>query len=279
MMKRIILGTLVLLSACNTSSDDSNLADNCSEIIAAENGVLIQNNYFQALSNGTILSVQSEEEVGFEDAVSNFKITPAFPKDDAGKWQLEFSGNSFEVSGNTLSTSEEVDNGDYLFKMYDLNTGNSIIEYTYDKFEIMFLDEFEKRYLGFYSTNAASKDNAEFAFSDKTFGYLNYANQNGRISKLSIEAADDMWMSIFDIANPVIEMLPYKGSSIELNSGKTLYFTSANGKVKEEVNFDIQFTYYTKDTYKPSSFLLEVRGDEIRIPDDFSNTVFNIVSL
>ena len=108
---------------------------------------------------------------------------------------------------------------------------------------------------------------------------MNYANQKGGLSKIKIEALDEMWLDIFDVANPVIELIPYKNTAIELNSGKTLYFTSTDGKTSQDVNFDIQFTYYTKDTYKPSSFILEVRGDEIIIPDNFSNTVFSLESL
>lgn len=279
-MKNLFLAVSLLLISCGAIDKKSNGgASNCSSISVGEDGISIDNHYFMSISNGMVLSIRSQENVGGEKSSSNFEVTPVHPKEDSLKWKITFTGDDFEIFNNTLLASKKVENEEDYFAIYELAEGNKIIEYTYDKFEVLFLDENEKRFMGFYSKNAANVNKADYDFNEKSFGFLNYSNQQGQISKIRIDAVDPMWMDIFDVANPVIEMLPLKGNAIELNSGKTLYFTSSDGKLSDEVNFDIQFTYYTKDTYKPSSFLLEVRGDKIIVPSDFSNTVFNLESL
>lgn len=279
-MRNLFLAASLLLVSCGALDKESNRgASNCSSISIGADGVSIENSYFMPISNGMILSVFSQENIGGENMPSTFEVWPVYPKEDSLKWEITFTGDDFEVFNNTLIASKKVDNDEDYYVLYDLVAGNKIIEYTYDKFEVLFSDENEKRFMGFYSKNAANMNKGDYKFNEKSFGFLSYANQQGQISKIRIDAMDPMWLEIFDVANPVIEMIPFKGNAIELNSGKTLYFTSSDGKLSEEVNFDIQFTYYTKDTYKPSSFLLEVRRDKIIVPSDFSNTVFNLESL
>lgn len=272
------LGLLFFVMACNAPEHQTG-DGKCSVLKETPQGLFIQNEYYKYLADGKVISILQKEYVGDSLNLPVTAIYPVYPLADSAKWSFSFKGQDYRIIKDLLIAEALSKGKDASYKVFNLNNGNEVISYTYDKFDILFSDESEKRFLGFYGMNAADVEGSELKFEELTFGYLNYANKDGSLGQIKIETKDPMWLEVLDISNPVIELLPLKENAISLNSGKTLYFTGADGKQHEEVNFDIQITFYTTDTYKPVSFMLQVRNDKFELAENFSNTVFDLESL
>jgi hypothetical protein len=274
----LIFAVLLSLAGCNSSPSNTAVGA-CSKLTETSEGLLIQNEYFRYLDDGSVVSIIQNELIGDSLSQTSTRMYPVYPKEDSAKWDIQFNGQDFKIFKDLL-ISEASENGkDASYKVFNLSNGKEVIFYTYDKFDILFSDENEKRFLGFYGMNATDRIASDLKFDKLTFGYLNYANKEGSLGQIRIATKDPLWLNVLDISNPVIELMPLKENALSLNSGKTLYFTSTDGKQKEAVNFDIQITFYTTDTYKPTSFTLQVRNDKFELSKDFSNTVFKLESL
>ena len=271
---------LLWLVACKPAPTPTEAIDQtCSSLTESSDGLRIKNQYFKHLQNGSVLAIVQDELIGDTISLPKTLISPVYPKADSGKWQIECYGQEVKFF-NDLVIAEAIRTGnDASYKVFNLNNGNEIIAYTYDKFDILFSDENEKRFLGFYGMNASDKKDNPLKFEALTFGFLSFSNKDGLLGQIRIDTKDPMWLDVLDISNPVIELVPIKGNALSLNSGKTLYFTSSDGKKGDDVNFDIQITFYTTDTYKPITFMLQVRNDKFELAKDFSNTVFHLESL
>jgi hypothetical protein len=268
----------ILLIGC--SSPSKNIIQNsCSSISETDKGLLLHSTFYKLLDNGTVLSVTRVEIAGDTSTVPKTTISPIYPKGDSASWQIQFEANEYKIVKDLL-ISELVNFGnDASYKLFNLNNGKEVIKYTYDKFDVLFSDENEKRFLGFYGMNAADKASSGLDFNDLTFGFLSFSNKDEILGQIRIDTKDDLWLDVLDISNPVIELMPLLENALSLNSGKTLYFTGADGTQSSDVNFDIQITFYTTDTYKPVSFTLHVRKDKFELVKDFSNTIFHLESL
>lgn len=162
--------------------------------------------------------------------------------------------------------------------MYNLNNGNEVLAYTYDKFEVLFSSEEQRRFIGFYSRDAANISASSYDLDEFSLGVLSYVNQNGEGQHYKIEVQTTP--EDYDISSPVIELLAVKENAIELMSGKTLYFTGEDGTNKNAVNFNIQVSFFTKTDYEERSFLLQVRNDVLLSNADLSPDLeFRLISL
>ena len=81
----------------------------------------------------------------------------------------------------------------------------------------VFVDENNKRYLGFYSKNGAPSSNIKSISKENTLGIFNYASQDGILNTISLEAIDVNWLDILDVSNPVLELLPIEDNCISLH--------------------------------------------------------------
>lgn len=275
----LIIPIVVLLTVgCNTSEFNSDKGQ-CSVLTETADGLSIQNSYFKYLVDGTVVSIIQNERIGDSLNLPTTSITPVYPKAESAKWTINFEAQDFKISKDLLISEVQVNGKDASYKIFNLKNGNEVISYTYDKFDVLFVDENEKRFLGLYGMNASDKASSGLKFEELTFGFLNYSNKEGKLGQIRIDAKDPLLMETLDVSNPVIELLPLRGNSLALNSGKTLYFTGADGKRKEDVNFDVKITFYTTDTYEELTILLQVRNDKIELAENFSNTVFHLESL
>jgi len=273
----LIVLVLLVFVACDSSPSNATKGT-CSVLSETSEGLMIQNEYFKSLADGTIVSISQRELIGDSLSIISTRMYPVYPNADSAKWAIQFDGQEFKIFKDLLISEASKNGNDASFKVFNLNNGNEVITYTYDKFDILFLDESEKRFVGFYGMNASDRNTSNLKFDMLTVGYLNYSNKDGSLGQIKIDTKDPLWLEVLDISNPVIELMHLKGNAVSLNSGKTLYFTGADGKKREEVNFDIQITFYTTETFEPISILLQVRNDKFELAEDFSNTVFKLES-
>ncbi|MFT5306792.1 MAG: hypothetical protein ACI89M_002319, partial [Chitinophagales bacterium] len=208
-----------------------------------------------------------------------FQIAPAYTDKDEQDWQINFKGEGFSLTKSSLIAETTFGNSDASYSAYSLRSGEKLIEYTYDKLEVLFGDEQKKRYLGFYSNKGVKSEFIDLNSNKNTLGILSYASQDKLLKAIRIEVTDPFWLDVLDVSNPVIELSPLRQDAIALNSGKTLYFTSNQGREDEGVNFNIKVIFYTTDTYKPVEFFLQVRENQLLVAPVFTHSVFHLESL
>lgn len=274
----ILFAGLTLLYSCSNSSS-SELNNDCSSLKFEDNQLVINNYYFKNIDKNKVLAVHSFQQTWDSLAIPSYKLYPVHPKVDSASWTLEFDAEDFQIQKNLLTSEVSLPGFDATFALYNLDFGVKLLDYTYDKFEILFFDDLEKRFLGFYSSKAANIEKSDFSFDKQTLGFFSYANLQGDVQTLEIKLTKPEVPDSFDLSNPVIELKPKDDKALELKSGKTLYFTGSNGKEKSEINFDIFITFYSLKEYTPHTFQLEVKSDKMQAITNNSDAVFQIVAL
>lgn len=277
-MRYIFVGFLFSLFACQEETR-KNFQSECSSISAQNNETIIDNCYYQTINNQEILAIKEKIVFGDTSGLSTFQVSKMMPDNEAYDWSVNFEGRSFDVVSPLLIVETSELNSNASYQAYSLINGSKVLEYTYDKFEVLFSDKTKKRMIGFYSNQGATSKFLQENSNKKTFGILSYGSQDELLNSIRIDAADPMWMDVIDISSPVIELLPIKENAISLYGGKTLFFTSHDGVQNDELNFDVKIVFYTTDTYKPVEFVLEVRDNQLLLPESFSHSVFHLESL
>ena len=277
-MKYFIVGCFLLISAC-AHQEQLDLHHDCSVILSQNGQKILENAYYKVIQNEGVFAIK--EKKSLDDSLSQtiYNISPVYPITDSADWSIDFKGKGFEMTKSTLVAETTSYDSDASYGIYSLQSGARILEYTYDKLEVLFVAEANKRYLGFYSKNGAPSPNIKSISKKNTLGIFNYASQDGLLNTISLEAIDVNWLEILDVSNPVLELMPIEGNAIQLNAGKKLYFTAQDGFADEAVNFDLKVIFYTTDTYKPVEFILEVRANQLLIPKDFKHSIFQLESL
>ena len=277
-MKYFIVGCFLLISAC-AQQEQLDLDHDCSSILSQNGQKILENAYYKVIQNKGVFAIK--EKKSLDDTLSQtiYNISPVYPVTDSAGWSIDFKGKGFEMTKSILVAETSSYDSDASYGIYSLQSGARILEYTYDKLEVLFVDENNKRYLGFYSKNGAPSSNIKSISKENTLGIFNYASQDGILNTISLEAIDVNWLDILDVSNPVLELLPIEDNAIQLNAGKKLYFTAQDGFADEGVNFDLKVIFYTTDTYTPVEFTLEVRANQLLIPQDFKHGIFQLESL
>lgn len=277
-MKYFIVGCFLLMSAC-AQQEQLDLHHDCSSILSQNGQKILENAYYKVIQNKGVFAIK--EKKSLDDTLSQtiYNISPVYPVTDSAGWSIDFKGKGFEMTKSILVAETSSYDSDASYGIYSLQSGARILEYTYDKLEVLFVDENNKRYLGFYSKNGAPSSNIKSISKENTLGIFNYASQDGILNTISLEAIDVNWLDILDVSNPVLELLPIEDNAIQLNAGKKLYFTAQDGFADEGVNFDLKVIFYTTDTYTPVEFTLEVRANQLLIPQDFKHGIFQLESL
>lgn len=281
-MKYWLFIFLVCLLACDTTVSTEVLTNNCSSVQLTEDRLLVTNAFYQVLEDEQVLSITEEYVVGDSLGINKLFVTDfESTTGDAGhSWEIALENVDYSIEKNVLLAQWNKSGlYDASYSAYSLLSGEKLLDYTYDKLEIVFNQVNERRYFGFYSDNGIPIE----AYSDRrtkeTFGLLTYANQDEQLQQLRLTAADPMWLDLLDISNPVFELVPLTEGTISLNSGKSLFFTGQSTAETGGVNFDINIVFYTTDSYKPVVITLPVRNDQLQIPTDFEHSVFALESL
>lgn len=279
MKKHFLLYLIVSLIACK-QEENPKINTNGSNIQIEEGETILNNFYYQNIGNGKVLAINKVENINDSLQLPLNIIMPVLPKADSAKWQINFAAQNFEIHKNYLVAESYLDGKDYTYALFNIDNGQKIMDYTYDKFEILYTNENQKRNLGFYSKNAINKESLDLDFNEKTLGYFFYANSKGEINHLKVEVKDESLKDKYDISNTNIEL----NSSIEngvlrFNSNKSLFFTSFSGDNKEEINFDIEVTFFSFDPYQPYKIQLNVENDVLKFNEtDLKETDFVLVS-
>ena len=277
-MKYFIVGCFLLISAC-AQQEQLDLHHDCSVILSQNGQKILENAYYKVIQNEGVFAIKEKKILDDSLSQTIYNISPVYPITDSADWSIDFKGKGFEMTKSTLVAETTSYDSDASYGIYNLQSGARILEFTYDKLEILFVAEANKRYLGFYSKNGAPSTNIKSISKENTLGIFNYASQDGLLNTISLEAIDVNWLEILDVSNPVLELMPIEGNAIQLNAGKKLYFTAQDGFADEAVNFDLKVIFYTTDTYKPVEFILEVRANQLLIPKDFKHSIFQLESL
>ncbi len=277
-MRYFIIAFVLLLVACGGGAPKE-LANECSSLYEDNGQQVVVNAYFKILDNENVISIKERKILGDSLEQAVFQIAPAYTDKDEQDWQINFKGEGFSLTKSSLIAETTFGNSDASYSAYSLRSGEKLIEYTYDKLEVLFGDEQKKRYLGFYSNKGVKSEFIDRNSNKNTLGILSYASQDKLLKAIRIEVTDPFWLDILDVSNPVIELSPLKQDAIALNSGKTLYFTSNQGMEDEGVNFNIKVVFYTTDTHKPVEFFLQVRENQLLVSPVFTHSVFHLESL
>lgn len=273
-MKRYSLLILVLLFACKNNTSKTTLLGSatCSSI-TEENGIKVFHNYYyENLENGGVYLVNKNTKLD-EPLKNNYSIMPIMPKEDSAKWQLSFVAEKYAINKNILLTESNDTSKVSSYLMYNLSNGNLLLPYTYDKFSVLFSDETQKRWIGFYSGSGVRQKESNLKFEDNTLGFISYANQNQLLQQIVLKAKDKEWVSKLDIAAPVIELMPVSENAMSMPGGKTLYFSDTNNVV----NFKVMITFYSKEDYSPHVIVIPIVKDKIvTLEFDSGESIFEV---
>ena len=268
-----LLLPLGLLSCLSETSKET--SDLCSSIETVDKQTIVNNAFYKVLENGSVLSILEQQILDDSLGFNHVQVSSI-----EEEWQIDLHQVDYQIQQNLLIAEwRENDIHDASYSAFSLHTGEKLLDYTYDKLEILFNQPEEKRFFGFYSDNGIAIDAYTENRAKETLGILTYANQANPIRQLRLSAADPMWEALLDISNPVFELVPLTTGTLVLNNGKSLFFTSQDASKESGVNFDIHITFYTIDTYQPVEFTLQVRNDELLLPSDFQHSVFALESL
>ena len=277
-MKYFIVGCFLLISAC-AQQEQLDLHHDCSVILSQNGQKILENAYYKVIQNEGVFAIKEKKILDDSLSQTIYNISPVYPITDSADWSIDFKGKGFEMTKSTLVAETTSYDSDASYGIYSLQSGSRILEYTYDKLEVLFIDDSNKRYLGFYSKNGVPSTNIGAISKENTLGIFSYASQDGLLNTIRLEAIDANWLDILDVSNPVLELMPIEDNAIQLNAGKKLYFTAEDGFADEGVDFDLKVIFYTTDTYKPVEFMLEVRANQLLIPKDFKHSIFQLESL
>lgn len=278
-MRFFLIGlVLVSIFACKETATNNFPRETCSSLKEQNETLVVQNFYYEEFADNRFLAISEIKNIGEKKEFADFQVSPAWPKQDSALWSLAFKASSYNLLNNFLIAESEEDQKGTSYEMYNLDNGNKVLAYTYDKFEVLFSSEEERRFIAFYSREAANFVSNPFDGKENSLGILAYVNQNGEGQKYRIDVqttAND-----YDISSPVIELQAIKENAIELLSGKTLYFTGEDGSNKNAINFNLKVSFFTKSDYEERSFLLQVRND-VLLPNAEINTdlEFKLVGL
>ncbi|MCB0541214.1 MAG: hypothetical protein KDE33_27145 [Bacteroidetes bacterium] len=274
MYKYSLLFIGLFLFACQNKETNTSLLNNATcSTISEENGVKVFNNfYYEIFENEKVFLVNKKSKLS-EPLKSNFTIIPIMPKEDSAKWSINFVAEKYTINNNTLLTESNAPEKVSSYVMYSLNNGSLLLPYSYDKFSVLFSDETQKRWIGFYSKNGANIEESNLKFDNKTVGYLTYANQTNQLEQISIKVNDAEWIEKLDISAPVIELMPVSEDVMSMPGGKTLYFSD----MEKAIDFKIQITFYDKEDYSPHVIVIPVLNDKIGTPEfDSGKSIFVI---
>lgn len=274
MYKYSLLFVGLILFACQNKETNTSLLNNATcSTISEENGVKVFNNfYYENFENGKVFLVNKKSKIS-ESLKNNFTIIPIMPKEDSAKWSINFVAEKYTINNNTLLTESNAPEKVSSYLMYSLNNGSLLLPYSYDKFSVLFSDETQKRWIGFFSKNGANIEESNLKFDNKTVGYLTYANQNKQLEQKSIKVNDADWVEKLDISAPVIELMPVSEDVMSMPGGKTLYFSDMD----KAIDFKIKITFYDKEDYSPHIIVVPVLNDKIGTPEfDSGKSIFVI---
>ncbi|MEZ4979156.1 MAG: hypothetical protein R2772_07645 [Chitinophagales bacterium] len=277
---RLFLLALVLFVffSCKEPVQSNFPTSKCSTLELVDEALTLKNFYFEEYGDKKFLAVSKFESLDDENSLANFEVYPSWPKQDSAKWDVKFKASRYQLLQNYLIAESEEDLRGTSYVMYNLENGNEVVSYTYDKFEVLFSSEEERRFIAFYSRDAANLSSSVYELDESSLGILSYVNQNGEGQHFKIQVQTTP--NDYDISSPVLELLSIKENAIELMSGKTLYFTGEDGTNKNAVNFNIQVSFFTKTDYEERSFLLQVRNDVLLSNADLSPDLeFRLISL
>lgn len=278
MRSLFLLLVLFTFFSCKETTQANLPSSKCSSLELTNETLTLKNFYFEEYADNHFLAISKFENIGLDNSLADFQVYPTWPKVDSAKWNINFKASRYQLQQNYLIAESEEDQRGTSYVMYNLENGSEVVSYTYDKFEVLFSSEDERRFIGFYSRDAANLASSKYNLDESSLGVLSYVNQNGQGQHYKIEVQSTP--SDYDISSPVIELLSIKENAIELMSGKTLYFTGEDGTNINAINFNIQVSFYTKTDYEERSFLLQVRNDVLLSNAELSPDLeFKLISL
>jgi len=279
MNKFLYIVLVIGLIACK--QNQTNKLYSKESTIIVENDETILNNYFyQNIGNGKVLAVNEKQNITDSTQIPSFVITPVLPQSDSAKWQLNFNAQQYHISNTYLTTESYLEGKDYTFELYNISNGKKIINYTYDKFEVNYTNDKQRRIVAFYSKNAIDRDNSGFKFTPKTLGYLFYASNDGIIDYYRLDVKDVELKDKYDVSNTNISLgADDESSLLRFNSNKSIFFTTITGDNASDINFNIGVTMYVNEPYTSLEFPIQVKNNQLSFnEDDLNETDFVLVS-
>jgi len=215
--------------------------------------------YSSAESNGTkndiILKVFQEETINkkSKEKKSIYRIEPI-----NASWKINVEANSFDIKNNTLiAKTDAIDDIEDTYSIYNLETGNHLIDYTYGKLTVRIPDTNFKRFIG-YSSLANSK-NLLKTYGKDAIGLITYATEKNEIQKILIKSKEKI-----DSITPDMSLISLSEKSRLFENGGALYFMDYDENYKkEDIDFAFEIVYYVGENADESSLYFEIVDDEI----------------
>lgn len=283
-MKKIIYLTIALLtivfSACNTNNNEvaqtplqiSNADTTFSYFGKDGNNIEMQNSYFkthkfehESTTHTYVFKLQENEQIVDNKSKKQFNISPVYSNQNVLNWNLQLNPDELFFKKDVL-ISETFGNNEYesSYQVINLNTGNTLIEYTYGNLEIQFPDAISKRYFGVYAQKG--RPNSSFPFNQKdNVAYLSYASNTEKIQTIELKTKNQELLKQLDQNSPMLEFDILENSAILSTSARTVYFSGISDLIadKNDINIGILVTFYLGEDFTPETIFIPVKADKI----------------
>ncbi|MCD8528465.1 MAG: hypothetical protein LRY27_00430 [Chitinophagales bacterium] len=264
----LFLGILICLFACKQDINNMLSAETCSSIKEIEGKKVVSNFYFEKIDSQRVFAVHEIMPLQEKNALPHYEFTQVYPENNTT--HFSFDANAFEVKKNYLKTESYSLPGEIAFQLINTNNGNTLLNYTYDLYEASFLNESEIRYVGFYANTACNKALSGLKFDKNTLGFLSLATNKNKLYTLKINCEDAALFENIDAGSPEISLKSTQ-DILDLDNGKTIYFTSDATKLE----FSANLNFYTKDVSKNFWMEFDIVDDKFVLNKN-SNPIFSV---
>jgi len=266
-MKKIILPILILLLfTCKEKTNQTQIANNSnfsSIFTETAEEIKIANAFYKyssSLENGTnediVLKVTQNETI--DKTTKNIKSVYNITTVDA-KWEINVEANDLEIKNNTLiAKNNAVENLEDTYSIFNLENGNHLLDYTYDKLTVRSIEGNFRRFIGF--TSLLNSRDLLKSYDDKVIGVLSYASEKNEIKKILIRSELEI-----DSITPDLYLNSNSENTRVFEEGNILVFMDFDddNHNKKDIDFSFGLVYYIGDEAEETYIIFEVKDDAI----------------
>lgn len=279
-MKNIfpILFTLVLI-ACNNNTVEVKTypnTENTPNIEEKDGKTTLNNSFHKAFLykkgeeiQKQILKIAQKETL---NEMSLFSDSEMHIESTKNKWKANVKAHELNIKNSTLEAKYKADyEHEDTYALFNIETGEHLINYTYNCLTARIPESNFKRYIGFTAkTNATGL----LAKADEdVLGIITYASDEKTIQQFFLKTTKKI-----NQTTPSMELVSLNENQSVYDNGSLLYFMDLTSDyTTEDINFAFGFTFYEGEMAEETAILFEIKDDEINLKDArYDKEVFEI---
>jgi hypothetical protein len=270
-----VLALLVILAGCDSGAKEHKFP----ELISAEadtvysyygklsDGFLIENEYYKPYSydvEGRVHSFifkvkETELFAGAEGNQKKFEISPVYASNKISDWSVSMPFDNFSFRKNVLTGEVFATNdSESSFFMYNIESGASLMDYTYGNLEVHFPDGISKRYFGFYSSRGLPS--RKFSFGAEVLGYFTFASEKEKIQLVELKARSLEIFEKTDKNTPTLEFEDTDNERLLKTSARSVYYSGIDSPNEQmsDINLAFRATFYVGQDYSESVIVFPI---------------------